>query len=80
MVSNRNNFSSTPDVNRALDEYEAAFGSANDFNMLRAMDHPAEEEGNFARLIRKAIRNKTPMTDIEILDMYGIIYEEGVCY
>ena len=67
-----NNFFRTEDANRALDEYDEAFGSANDFYMHRAIDRPAEEEANFAHIIRKAIRKKTPMTDAKILEMYGI--------
>ena len=80
-ISRRNLFS-TADANRALDEYAEAFGHANVLYLLAAAvgGHPPEKEAEFARVIRKAISNKTPMTETEILNMYYFDYEKGVPY
>ena len=70
----------TADANKALDEYEAAFGSTKGFyNQVGASYSPVAEI-NFALIIRKAVHTGSPMTEDEILEMYCTVYDEKVIY
>ena len=71
---------SLADANTALDEYYDAFGDTRGFYLRGTNNGDREDEANYADRIRRAIRQGTPMTEDEILDMYGIVYEEGAVY
>ena len=80
MARIQNSFFRSGDANRALDEYETAFGDAGGFYMRRAQARAPEQEAEYAGRIRRAIQLDTPMREAEILDMYGIVYEADIKY
>ena len=76
----KHNLFTMADANKALDEYEAAFGSADVFYTLSGGSYPPVAETNFARIIREAVSRGSPMSKTEILNMYCFDYEKGVQY
>ena len=62
----------TPNANKALAEYDAAFGDCKVFYLRQAGSGDREDEAGYADRIRKAIRQGEPMTDDEVMAMYGI--------
>ena len=68
------------DANRALDEYFDAFGSIKDFLIRGTDEGEREDEAIYAARIRRAISTNEPMTEEQILEMYGIVYDEDSGY
>ena len=79
-ISPPKRFYRSADANRALNEYEDAFGDARAFCLRQVFRRTREQEAEYARQIREAIRLGVPMTGQEILDMYGIVYEPNRKY
>ena len=79
-VRHRNRFFRSADANRALDEYEDAFGDTQGFYLRQAQVRTRAQEAEYALVIRNAISNGERMTEDQILDMYGIVYQPDVKY
>ena len=62
----------TADANKALAEYAAAFGDCKVFYLRQATSGTREDEAAYALAIRRAIRQGAPMTDAEVMEMYGM--------
>ena len=79
-ISLRKAFYRSADANRALNQYAAAFGDVRGFYLRGGRGRSREEEAEYARQIRQAVASGRPLTDAEIREMYGIVYEDDYRY